>query len=1104
MRLQLLLPMAWLILPSIMPAQTSIQGMLSGTITDPTGAAVPRVGVVAQSEGKKVEFRAESTDSGVFIIPGVMPGAYTITFQKQGFRLLVREGIAVSVNQTAVVNVTLAVGEVAETVTVQADASPVQTQTTELSLVVQRKSISELPLNGKDFQKLMFLAPGVGGQRATNTNTNNSISGAREGSNNYVLDGVSANDEREVAGLPLGASSRQLPNVISTESLEEFRVITSNADAAFGRGAGGQINAITRSGSNDWHGSAYEFLRNDAMDSRDFFNRGPFFDSSGRAVTPPFRQNLFGGSLGGPIQRNKHFVFGNFEGFRQRLELTSAVTLPNADLVRLIPGDLGRLSRGFYLDTGVVPAGEVAGVRPFADADRRAAIAAGFSSALFDGDVSNGEAGSYLTSRSSTSDFRQNSFLVRTDHIFSPRVRLMARYAEARNRADTNTATLPGTGTTTPASYHSPTAQLVLSPSATQLLELRGSVTRKTSDIQILDGLPGPLASLGVAPEAGIAIAAAGITFQLPSIAPFVVRDNQTTPQLAVQHTLSRGTLIVRTGIDLRRVEVNFRNNTFPRPSWQFSGLVGPNGILGPGAGAAQPVAASVSQTVFGTNGGPTTPQRGWISTQQEYFAQADWRVRRNITANLGLRYSYFGVYRERFNALSNLYAEQNGQLVEGVNPFAFGRLANRVAPISDDLGLYSPDRNNFQPRLGLAWTPRDRTVLRAAYGLYVDRIYQLPLSNLANNVPFATARSGTQIPFRIGDVALTAAARPVLFGVDPAIRNPYMHRFSLALEQQISSGTTVSAAYVGSMGRKLIRTDEPNLAGAFPQALRPEQRFSDQRILSNLSSSDYDSLQVTAVRRFARGVSFTSTYTYSSYRDDSSTDFFAARPTLINLDASAVGGIQGGTRLAPRPVTADYGRSENDAPHVFVTSVVAELPFGKGRKWGANLHPMADAILGGWSLSGLLQIRSGPPFDTTLGTDVNDDGYFADRPALLSGSASDLYRQTGEKTQFLLPAAEARQRLGDPRNVADPFATLPRNALRGDRMEIVDASVSKRFALSERLRLNIEANVFNVLNRATFAVPNSTLSSPFFGVVTGTLRTATPRQVQLGAKVTF
>lgn len=1085
-------------------AQTSIQGTIAGTVRDATGSVVPRVLLKVLSSQTNFEVSGQTSELGAYAFPGLPPGAYSIAFEKQGFRRLVREGLFLAVNQTAVVDVTLAVGETLETVSVQADASPVQAQTTEVSLVVQRRNIRDLPLNGKDFQKLMFLAPGVGGQRATNTNTNNAVSGAREGSNNYVLDGVSANDERQVAGLPLGASSRQLPNVISTEALEEFRVITSNADATFGRGAGGQINAITRSGTNSWHGSAYEFLRNDALDARDFFNLGPFFDKQGRSVTPPFRQNLFGASAGGPIRRNKHFVFGNFEGFRQRLELTSALTLPNSDLIRLIPGDLGRLSRGFYLDTGVVPAGQVPGLRPFSDADRRAAVAAGFPAILFDGDTANGEAGSYLTSRSSTSDFTQNSFLIRSDHIFSTRARLMTRYAEARNRSDANTAALPGTGTSSPASYKSPTLQLVLTPTANHVLEVRGSVTRMTSDVRILDGLPAPLAGIGVSPEAGISVAAAGVTFRLPSIAPFVVRDNQTTPQLAVQHAWSHGNWVLRSGLDIRRIEVNFRNNTFPRPTWNFAGLVGANGILGPSAASAQAVAASVSQTVFGTNGGPTTPQRGWQSTQQEYFVQADWRLRPAVTLNLGMRYSYFGVYGEKLNSLSNLYAEQNGSIVNGVSPFAFGRLNNRVELIRNAGGLYAPDRNNFQPRLGIAWSARSRSVLRAAYGLYTDRIYQLPLSNLANNVPFATARSGAQIPFRIGDVALTAAQRPILFGVDPALRNPYLHRLSVAFEQQVAAATTVSAAYVGSIGRKLIRTDEPNLAGAFPQALRPEQRYSDQRIIANLSSSDYDSLQLTAVRRMTRGVSFTATYTYSSFRDDSSTDFFPARPTLLNLDASPAAGFQGGTRLTSRPVTADYGRSENDAPHVFVLSAVAELPFGKGRRWGSGWSGIGEALLGGWSLSGLVQVRSGPPFETTLGVDANDDGYFDDRPAIVSGAPGDLYRRSGEKTQFLLPLAEARQRLTTPANVADPFATLRRNALRGDRMEIVDAALSKRFALTERVALTVEGNLFNLLNRATFAVPNSNLTSPFFGVVTGTLRTATPRQVQLGARISF
>jgi hypothetical protein len=202
--------------------------------------------------------------------------------------------------------------------------------------------------------------------------------------------------------------------------------------------------------------------------------------------------------------------------------------------------------------------------------------------------------------------------------------------------------------------------------------------------------------------------------------------------------------------------------------------------------------------------------------------------------------------------------------------------------------------------------------------------------------------------------------------------------------------------------------------------------------------------------------------------------------------------------------VTADYGRSENDAPHVFVAGWVYDLPFGKSRRWGANWNGIVDGLLGNWSVSGLFQIRSGPPFEVTLGQDVNDDGYFDDRPALTGGSVTDLYTHNDQGTQFLLTQAEARQRLVVPSDVTNPFATISRNALRGDQMEILDFSLMKRIALKERVTLGVEANVFNALNHANFAVPNANLSSPFFGQVTGTLRTTTPRQIQLGVRLIF
>ncbi|MBC8165727.1 MAG: carboxypeptidase regulatory-like domain-containing protein, partial [Bryobacteraceae bacterium] len=342
------------LLASSVLAQTSIHSALSGRVVDPSGATVSGVQISLTNRDTNQAMEAASGEDGLFTFGRLLPGNYNLTAEKTGFQRLQREGLQVAVNQVATLTLNLSVGEVTTTVNVQGDASPIQTQNADVSLLIDNTRLRDLPLNGKDFQKLMFLAPGVGNFRSNNPNSNASVSGSREASNNYVIDGVSSNDERETAGLALGASFRQQPNVISTEALQEFRIITSNADATFGRGSGAQVNIVTRSGTNEFHGSAYEYLRNSALDARDFFNYGPYFDDQGRAKTPPFRQNLFGATLGGPLRRNKHFFFASYEGFRQRLETTGSPTVPTADLVRLFPGDFGRLSRAFYFDQNVV------------------------------------------------------------------------------------------------------------------------------------------------------------------------------------------------------------------------------------------------------------------------------------------------------------------------------------------------------------------------------------------------------------------------------------------------------------------------------------------------------------------------------------------------------------------------------------------------------------------------------------------------------------------------------------------------------------------------------------------------------------------------------
>ena len=570
-------------------------------------------------------------------------------------------------------------------------------------------------------------------------------------------------------------------------------------------------------------------------------------------------------------------------------------------------------------------------------------------------------------------------------------------------------------------------------------------------------------------------------------------------------HTLTRARWTLRTGLDIRDISINFGNMGFRTPNYTFSGVVGPNGLLGAAPGQPQATALVASGLILGLGGGPTTPLRGWRSLQQEYFTQFDWRASDRLTLNLGLRYGHFGTYSEANGAFANLYAVNNGRIVADVSPFEFGRTSNDLAPTAGERRLYAPDRNNFQPRLGAAYRldSAGRTVLRAAWGIYHDRLVQLSMSNMTNNPPFALDGAVSNVPFRLTDQVPfnPRGTPPTIFAIDPTLRNPWTQRYNAGVERALGAHTAIQASYVGSRAYDLMRYVEPNFGSAFPQARRPDQRFGWQRILGNYSSSEYDSLQIVARRRFAQGFTFTSAYTYSRFLDDTSADAeFASRATLIDVGTNPDGTAQS----RERPIRADYGSSLLEMPHVFNFSGIYDLPFGKGRRYALG-NPAARAILGGWSLSSIVTFRTGNVFDVTTGTDYNRDGSFDDRPALRSGSLGDLFnRDSANKTQWLLPQAQATQRLGVPENIQGPFATIPRNAFRGPNFYNYDLSLLKNFAIGERAGLRFEANFFNIFNRANLSTPNGNLASAFFGRVTSTVNAATPRQIQFGLKLTF
>jgi hypothetical protein len=1075
-----------LICTANLAAQSRITGDLRGRVTDPTTAVIAGAVVTLTNIETNDTLITLTDESGLYTFARVAPGRYKLVLEKPGFQRAARDGLTITVNEAAVADVALPIGAVTQDVLVLEDVAAIQSQSSEISNLMDETHVSELPLNGKDFLKLINLSPGVmPGTR---------FSGAR-GNNSFTLDGVDNNDERGIntAAVTGGAAGldSSAPNVISTEAIQEFRLISSNADATFGRGSGAQVTVITRSGGNTFHGAVYEFLRNDKLDARNFFNFGPFFDSKGHSIVPPFKQNLFGVTLSGPIRKNRHFFFASYEGFRQRLQQTQSLVAPNADLIGLIPGDLGRFFKTFFLDRGVISGNGPGEFRPLTSADRTAAANAGFNRNFFDGDLSNGEAGTLLVSTAPSRDLDQDSVFARTDHIFSQRTKASIHYGFAGPTQKTATA-VPLDLIQDARRWQSGGTEVVYNLRPNQILEIRGGGYRtrvRQSPIANLE----PFFNLGVRRDLGIGITSNGTGLTALSVlGTNGFYDAQTVVQGSLSHYWTRGAWTLRSGMDVARMHFNIHNGA-GRPSYTFTGFVGSNGLLGTNPSQPQAVTTSVGAAVYGTNVGPTTALRGYRSTRQEYFTQVDWRARTNLTFNLGMRYTYFGVFSEVNHVIANLYAtDSSGTIAPDANPYEFGPLANTVSQIGDGRPFYQPDRNNFQPRLGVAWNVGGsaHAVVRAAYGLYNDRIYQLIFSNfggVVNNPPWSVASNAANVPFQLGLLPINATI-PVVTGVDPSIRNAYIHRVNVALEKQITKDTSVTAAYVAAFGRKLYGALQMNGGGGVPQALRPDTRFSTVTFYSNVSSSDYHALQLFSQRKFASRFSFTSAYTYSSSKDDSSAETFTSYPGFINQGASAAAGFQGGTagQWVPRPRAADRGSSDFWARHSWTVSHLVELPFG-------------------FTLSGILTMRSGEPVNLQLGTDVNDDGDTADRPGLLSGGLADLYAKNNpEKTQFLVLRAEALSRLGNPASITDPFEMVPRNAMRRPSIKFYDVSLQKRFKPREQLAINVEINAFNVFNWTSLGAPVTTLSDARFGLVTATAAGTNPRQLQLGLKLAF
>lgn len=1153
----------------------SVTGAIRGAVTDEKGATVTGAQVIVRNTGTGATRTATADEQGRYNFPSLEAGVYSIEVTQQGFAPTTVNGIEVTINKVGVVDVTLSVSGVREQVVVTSNVEVLDTQNATLSGLVDSRRVLDLPLNGRNFTQLVNLQAGVavvsaqgllggGSDPSAIQGSGQFVNGARGSVNSYLLDGGDANDPVVPSGS--GASSTAsftgaAPgiNAVSVEAVQEFRVITSSASAEFGRSSGAIINIITKSGTNEFHGSLFEFFRNRALNARNFFETSK----------PQFNQHNFGGSVGGPIRRNRLFFFGNYEGFRQRqaVSVVNVVPSPNTiEAVRQQNALLGAIFANYFSGAAAAQPGT------FTDLSPAAIIAQGRP-----------VVGTTVLPRGNGTD--QNAFLGKLDYNFVNGGRLSGRYQFFQGTGQPGT--VAGTGIVgSNVGYKNRAQNLVLNYTqpfgAAHLNEARFTYQRNA-----------PRTSFEATPEAVLATGSlrtsgpfAGQPFGdpetpngIPTISTvgfgiFPVGYSTTAPNrravntfhISDTYTYVRGAHTYKFGGELRRIQENSVFSFRLRPEVAFASA-GANTILAPGSPTQ-----SYDQNLFLL---PDTSQRGFRQSEYGFFLQDNWRVTPRLTLDLGLRYEYFGRPNEVNGFLSNGFLAPGGSVQAETDILAGGPQGLRdlrlltIGP-GRPTDFYQADSNNFAPRVGLAYRPAwfglDKTVVRMSYGIFYDRIFNNVFGNARNSPPFVLPVTLSGAPFgslpSADPFTTTLPIGPVT--VNPNIVAPYTQRWTLTAQRELSRDTVFEIGYVGSRGLKLMRTLRPNLGG-FPVEFRPAnvgvnlgtRTIDDFRpinfgVISTRDTSghsSYHSLQATLQRRFSRGLSFQASYTWGHSIDIASgeivndivvttlsnnfplrtADGRVAQPTLALVNQERAGRglppFTGPTAtaqaaeyfvqnfLGPNQWAADVGNSLFDIRHIFVTNFGYELPIGRGKFFGKDFGGVTNALLGGWQVNGILRLQTGPPLTLTTGSDVNGDGNAPDRVAVRAGDLNSIVglniASNGAVNYFAPSTAGTGIRtfangtvIGNSLTPENVFSYTTRGVLPGPGLVNMDLSAFKRFVLREQMNLQFRTEIFNLFNHTNFGVPVTDISSPLFGRITST--STSPRQIQFGLRLEF
>jgi len=1141
---------------ALLPAWGQATAAINGTVHDSGGAVITDATVVLHNRDTNLERTAVTNTVGAYVMPQLQPGNYDLKVTKNGFAAAVRSGIILDVNQTVTYDITLKAGAVNEVIDVQANAVALETSTAELGVAVVKEQVNDLPLNGRNFTQLLNLTPGIstinvsqnapsqGGiwSNPIGTSSYPSVNGQSNRSNLFLLDGV--NDQGSFG------STYAIPPIV--DDIQEFKVQSHNDDASFGGVMGGVINVVTKSGTSQFHGSGWEFIRNKALDANN-----PFVPE------PQFQQNQFGATLGGPLpipgeHQRKTFFFLSYEGFRNHQGASNRYITPTAtQLTGDLTGIAGQIynpysGKAFMCDASGNPLPAPGNIQAVGTPCNKIPTSmidqnmVNYAQRLFPSpNLTPTATSSFNGLDTSKTITRQDEGSARLDHQFGLHDSVWARYSSFRQPVSGSGGFVGLLHEQVTDGYNAAVNYTHLFSGST-LMELHFGRT----SVNIDQGSNFAKAPASFGTQVGFSPNFAGGFRGGVSMIPQVVIQGYIGNSNPSAHGAAQvddthvsniweygGDFSKTIGRHTFRAGANFaRNNA--------NALYLNSNIQFAAANTANPVDLSGGNAIASfLLGDPTeagrrnvieTEHGGWVDG---FYIMDQWKATDKLSVNFGLRYdiTLMPIYGDNKNA-NNFVGDMNfsnGTYVLARNApscsqtnaapcIPGGTLPAHVVVTSlSGTAIFHTDYNDIQPRVGIAYQLFPNTVLRGGYGRFFDNwaaitqtaqnyegtwpsLDQLGASNI-NPVTAGAPTVTAEDPLNQGSGPPVTGPTPFnqsTWFADPYLKRPYADQWNFGVQQQLTSNTVLTANYVGSVGRRLDIGGAYNVAmeaggnantacapydPANPKATNcgaPFPYIGPTAYDRSTGKSTYNALQVSLNGRQQQGLTYLISYTWSKSLDLACTGFY---------------GVEGCSTQNPYNLQGDKGPAATDLPHIFSAAWVYALPFGKGGKLSSGSR-VANGLIGGWNLNGVLSLSSGSPFDVGSGKDIAEtgnynygNGYGYERANLIGNP----YPSNKGPTRWLNPL-----NVGFAVPAKDTFGHLGRDSLRSNWNRNLDLSVFRQFPITERFRVEFRFEAFNVTNTPVWAVPVSSLEAPNFGQVTHTANVA--RQLQFGLKLYF